>query len=83
MLQVASDVDRLKDSRPKTTLMAHSPEVRADDVLVGGSNSAFALPMKVCLERGSGSREGMSQRSARGSSKRNLPSAVEWIPTRR
>jgi glutamate-1-semialdehyde 2,1-aminomutase len=56
MLQVASDVDRLKDSRPKTTLMAHPPEVRADDVLVGGSNSAFALPMKVCLERGSGSR---------------------------
>jgi len=56
MLQVASDIDRQEDSRPKSTLIAHSPEVCADDVLVGGSNSAFALPVKVCLERGSGSR---------------------------
>jgi glutamate-1-semialdehyde 2,1-aminomutase len=56
MLQVATDLDYRGDSRPKSTLAAHSPEVRADDVLVGGSNSAFALPVRLCLERGSGSR---------------------------
>jgi glutamate-1-semialdehyde 2,1-aminomutase len=56
MLQVASEVDRQEDARPKSALIAHSPEVCADDILVGGSNSAFPLPVKVCLERGSGSR---------------------------
>jgi glutamate-1-semialdehyde 2,1-aminomutase len=56
MLQVASEIDLQQDSRPKSTLMVHSPEVCADDVLVGGSNSAFLLPVKVCLERGFGSR---------------------------
>jgi len=56
MVQAASHVDCQEDSRPKSTVIAYSPEVRADDVLVGGSNSAFALPVNVCLERGSGSR---------------------------
>ncbi|UCH86719.1 MAG: aspartate aminotransferase family protein [Dehalococcoidia bacterium] len=56
MLQVASEIDCQIDPRPKSTLTAHSPEECADDVLVGGSNSAFALPVKICLERGSGSR---------------------------
>ena len=56
MIQVASDVDRQGESRPKSTVMVHSPTVSPDDVLVGGSNSAFALPVKLCLERGSGSR---------------------------
>lgn len=56
MLQVASEVDRQENARPKSALMAHSPEACADDALVGGSNSAFPLPVKVCLERGSGSR---------------------------
>jgi glutamate-1-semialdehyde 2,1-aminomutase len=56
MLQVAPDTDRQEDARPKPALIAHPPEVRADDVLVGGSSCAFPLPVKVCLERGSGSR---------------------------
>lgn len=56
MVQVASDIDRREDLRPKSTVITHSPEAGADDVLVGGSNSAFLLPVKVCLERGAGSR---------------------------
>jgi glutamate-1-semialdehyde 2,1-aminomutase len=56
MLRVASEVDRQEEARPKFAFIAHSPEVCADDILVGGSNSAFPLPVKVCLERGSGSR---------------------------
>ncbi len=56
MLQVATDVDYRRDSAPKSTLAVHSTEVRSDDALVGGSNSAFALPVRLCLERGSGSR---------------------------
>ncbi len=56
MVQVALHVDRQEDPRPRSTLIVHSPEACADDVLVGGSNSAFALPVKVCVERGRGSR---------------------------
>jgi glutamate-1-semialdehyde 2,1-aminomutase len=56
MLQVVSEVDHSGDSRPRSALAAHPPEIWADDVLVGGSNSAFLLPVKLCLERGSGSR---------------------------
>ena len=56
MVEVGSDVDCQEDPRPRSTAIAHSPEVRAGDVLVGGSNSAFVLPVNVCLERGSGSR---------------------------
>jgi len=56
MLQVASDIDRQEDPRPRSTVITQSPEVCADDVLVGGSNSAFLLPVRVCLEQGSGSR---------------------------
>jgi len=56
MVQVASHVDRQESSRTDSTTLPPSPEVRADDVLVGGSNSAFPLPVKLCLERGAGSR---------------------------
>jgi glutamate-1-semialdehyde 2,1-aminomutase len=56
MLQLALDAGRQEDTRPKSALIANSPEVRADDVLVGGSNSAFPLPLEICLERGSGTR---------------------------
>ncbi len=56
MLQVASDIDYRTSSGPTFTIEAPSPEVGADDVLVGGSNSAFPLPVRLCLERGSGSR---------------------------
>ncbi len=56
MAQIALHVDRQEDPRPRSTVIAQSPEACADDVLVGGSNSAFALPVKVYLERGSGSR---------------------------
>jgi glutamate-1-semialdehyde 2,1-aminomutase len=56
MLQVATGLDYGGDSSPKSTLADHSPQIRADDVLVGGTNSAFALPVRLCLERGAGSR---------------------------
>jgi glutamate-1-semialdehyde 2,1-aminomutase len=56
MLQTASEIDHRGDSRPMSTLVADSPDVRVDDALVGGCNSAFRLPVNLCLERGSGSR---------------------------
>ena len=56
MVQVASEVDLREDLRPRPTVSARPPKTCADDVLVGGSNSAFPLPVKICLERGSGSR---------------------------
>jgi glutamate-1-semialdehyde 2,1-aminomutase len=56
MLELALHTGQREDTRPKSALIANSPEVRADDVLVGGSNSAFPLPLKVCLEQGSGTR---------------------------
>jgi glutamate-1-semialdehyde 2,1-aminomutase len=54
MVQVALDIDRQEPST--STITAQPPQTCADDVLVGGSNSAFLLPVKVCLERGFGSR---------------------------
>jgi glutamate-1-semialdehyde 2,1-aminomutase len=56
MVQVVSDVDRGEDLRLESAVIAPAAKVSADDVLVGGSNSAFALPVQVCLDRGAGSR---------------------------
>jgi glutamate-1-semialdehyde 2,1-aminomutase len=56
MVQIASEIEYQEGSGPRSTPISSSFRVSPDDVLVGGSNSAFALPVRVCLERGSGSR---------------------------
>jgi glutamate-1-semialdehyde 2,1-aminomutase len=56
MVQTASEIEYQEDLGPRSVPIPHSSRVSPDDVLVGGSNSAFALPVRVCVERGSGSR---------------------------
>ena len=55
MARVASEVDPREHSTTKPAVILHWKEVRAADVLVGGSNSAFPLPLEGCIDRGSGS----------------------------
>lgn len=52
MVQVASRVGL----EPKPTIATHPADARGDEVIVGGTNSAFPLPLEACIDRGSGSR---------------------------
>jgi glutamate-1-semialdehyde 2,1-aminomutase len=56
MVQVALDINGGVGTWQRTAATVAPPEARAQDVLVGGSNSAFPLPLDACLERGSGCR---------------------------
>jgi glutamate-1-semialdehyde 2,1-aminomutase len=56
MVQTASEIEYQEGLGPRSTPIPYLSRVSPDDVLVGGSNSAFALPVRVCVERGSGSR---------------------------
>ncbi len=38
------------------TAITRPPEVGTEDILVGSSNSAYSLPIRICVERGFGSR---------------------------
>ena len=55
MARVASGVQRGQEAGPKPAIAVQPAEVRPADVLVGGSNSAFPLPLEGCIARGSGS----------------------------
>jgi glutamate-1-semialdehyde 2,1-aminomutase len=55
MVQVAVDIESGVATKRRPAVVVAPPEARtAPGVLVGGSNSAFPLPLDVCLERGSG-----------------------------
>lgn len=54
MVQVAFQVERR--DQPSSAPAEEPPSSRAQAVLVGGSNSAFPLPLDACIERGAGSR---------------------------
>jgi glutamate-1-semialdehyde 2,1-aminomutase len=56
MVQVALDVNSGTGACQGTAVAVAAPKERAPGVLVGGSNSAFPLPLDACLERGSGCR---------------------------
>ncbi len=57
MIQVAVDIKSGVATRRGPAVAVASSEARAaPGVLVGGSNSAFPLPLDACLERGSGCR---------------------------
>lgn len=56
MVQVATRISQGEHAQQDSALHARAPEARAEDVLVGGSNSAFPLPLEGCIERGLGSR---------------------------
>jgi glutamate-1-semialdehyde 2,1-aminomutase len=54
MVQVALEIDGGAGARQRTTATLAPPARQAQDVIVGGSNSAFPLPLDACVERGSG-----------------------------
>lgn len=55
MVRVAPRVDDRHGRVAKLTA-TDPPDARPDEVLVGRTNSAFALPLEGCIERGAGSR---------------------------
>ena len=55
MIEVVPGVDDRHGRVAKPTA-THPPDSRPDEVLVGGTNSAFPLPLEGCIERGAGSR---------------------------
>jgi glutamate-1-semialdehyde 2,1-aminomutase len=56
MVQVALGIRRHVGLQSRPAAIDAPPEERAVGVLVGGSNSAFPLPLDACLERGAGCR---------------------------
>lgn len=56
MVQVTSGIGGRVGLQAIPAAIEAQPEERAREVLVGGSNSAFPLPLDGCLERGSGCR---------------------------
>jgi glutamate-1-semialdehyde 2,1-aminomutase len=56
MVQVASGIRSRVGLQSRPAAIEAPPEARTRDVLVGGSNSAFPLPLDACLERGAGCR---------------------------
>ena len=56
MVQVALGINGGVGTWQRTAAAVAPPEARAQGVLVGGSNSAFPLPLDACLERGAGCR---------------------------
>lgn len=56
MVQVAVGVNGAVGARQRTAVAVAPPMEGAPEVLVGGSNSAFPLPLDACLERGAGCR---------------------------
>ena len=55
MIEIVPGVDDRHGRVAKRTA-AHPPDSRPDEILVGGTNSAFPLPLEGCIERGAGSR---------------------------
>jgi len=56
MVQLAPQPQTEREARASLTLVKPSAPGGARDVLVGGSNSAFPLPVNICVDRAEGSR---------------------------